>query len=221
MLFDPNYAFNIVLPILLGGVVVTLGATLGGMVFALIGGLFLAVVRMSRTRVLSTLAFSYVQIIRTTPLLIQLYFLFYVLPKYGLTLSPLLTGIVGLGNHYATYTSEVYRAGIQSVLRGQWEAATALNLSARRTWLAVILPQAIPPILPPLGNYAIGMFKDTALLFTITVPELMGAAIFESGRTYRFFEPLTLVGLIYTALSYASALGVGVLEARFGRLRRA
>src|SRR5690606_13471664 len=98
---------------------------------------------------------GFVEFVRSTPLLIQLYFLYYVLPDYGLSLSPFATGVIALGVHYACYTAEVYRAGIEAVPRGQWEAARALNLSPAATWRHVILPQAVPATLPMLGNYLI------------------------------------------------------------------
>ena len=140
----------------------------------------------------------------------QLFFLFYILPGYGLTLDALTTGVLALGLHYSSYTAEVYRSGIQGVPRGQWEAATALNFSPVQTWRRVILPQAIPPVIPALGNYLIGMFKDTPLLATITVLELLGTALTEAGRTFRYLEPITLVGLIFLAA-----------EPAFGRVRAA
>jgi polar amino acid transport system permease protein len=216
MSFDLNYALEI-LPLLLQATIVTFEATIGGMAIATVGGLLLAIMRLSRFRPLSLVAGAYVQFVRSTPLLTQLFFLFYVLPVYGFALDALTTGVLALGLHYSSYTAEVYRAGIQGVPRGQWEAATALNLSAINTWVRVVLPQAVPPVLPALGNYLIGMFKDTPLLATVTVLELLGTALTEGGRTFRYLEPITLVGLIFLALSYPSALFVRVLDRRFAR----
>ena len=213
MTFDFNYALTI-LPQLLRATTVTFEATLGGMALACVGGLLLAILRMSTFRVLRWTSRWIVEFVRGTPLLIQLYFIFYVLPLYGLSFDPLLTGIVALGIHYSAYTAEVYRAGIEGVSRGQWEAAIALNLSTRKTWLRVILPQAIPPIIPVLGNLLLGMFKDTPLLATITVLELLGTAEADAAVSYRYLEPFTLVGLIFLALSYPSALLVRRLEVR-------
>src|SRR5690606_29780824 len=106
-------------------------------------------------------------------LLIQLYFLYYVLPTTGIVLSPMVTGVIGLGLHYSSYTAEVYRAGINAVPRGQWEAARSLHLNRWQTYRHVILPQAIPPMIPVLGNYLIAMFKDTPLLSAITIVEML------------------------------------------------
>jgi polar amino acid transport system permease protein len=215
MTFDVDYALRI-LPMLLNATVVTFQATIWGMALAVVGGLFLAILRMSRFRPISALAGGYVQFVRSTPLLTQLFFLFYILPIYGLTLDAFTTGVLGLGLHYSSYTAEVYRAGIQGVPRGQWEAATTLNLSPLKTWRLIILPQAIPPVIPPLGNYLVGMFKDTPLLATITVLELLGVALTEAGRSFRYLEPITIVGAIFLALSFPSALLVRSLERRFG-----
>jgi polar amino acid transport system permease protein len=212
--FDVDYAVGL-LPLLLRATVITIEATIGGMALALVGGLVLTVLRVGFPGPISRLATGYIEFVRSTPLLIQLFFLFYVLPRYGLAFDPLVTGIVALGLHYSAYTAEVYRAGILGVPQGQWEAATALNFSTRRTWTRVILPQAIPPIIPALGNYVVSMFKDTPLLATITVNELLGTALNEAGQTYRYFEPLTIVGLIFLLLSYPSALVIRRLEMRF------
>ena len=216
-----NYAYALqILPQLLRATLLTFEATIGGMLLALIGGLILAVMRLSGARALGYLAQGIIEFVRGTPLLIQLYFLFYVLPLYGIRLNALFTGIVGLGLHYSTYTAEVYRAGIEGVPRGQWEAAAALNFPRLHTWTRLVLPQAVPPILPVLGNYLIAMFKDTPLLATITVLELLGTAQADAAMTYRYFEPYTLVGLIFLALSYPSALLVRRLETRIASQRR-
>jgi polar amino acid transport system permease protein len=148
-------------------------------------------------------------------LLVQLYFLFYVLPSLGLALSPLTTGILGLGLHYAAYCSEVYRAGIESIPRGQWEAATALNLGRFTTTFKVILPQAIPPVVPALGNYLVAMFKDTPLLSAITVLEMLQQAKILGSESFRYIEPLTLVGLAFLVMSLLAAVAIRALERRF------
>ena len=213
MKFDFHFALEI-LPLLLRGAVVTIEATFGGMALALVIGLLLAVGRMSKLRPIRILYLCYIQFMRNTPLLVQLYFVFYVLPLFGLTFDALATGIVGLGLNYSAYIAEVYRAGIEGVPSGQWEASTALGLSPRHTWTRIVLPQAIPPMVRVLGNYLIGMFKDTPLLATITIPEMFGAAEQIAGVTYRYNEPYTLVGLIFLLLSYPASLAVRHLEAK-------
>jgi polar amino acid transport system permease protein len=205
-----------ILPDLLMGLVVTVEATILGYVLALVLGLAIAILRRSAGRVTGVVLHWVVEFIRSTPLLVQLFFLFFVLPGFGITLSPLTTGVVGLGLHYATYTSEVYRAGIESVPRGQWEAATALNLPTRRVWIGVILPQAVPKVIPALGNYIIAMFKDTPLLLGITVSEMLRAAYTAGATNLRFLEPITLVGLLFVLVSVPAGLLVRRLENRYG-----
>jgi polar amino acid transport system permease protein len=215
-LFNWNFALEI-LPRLLGGLVVTVEATLVGFILAVILGLFLALGRRSENPWLSQPLGVVVEFIRSTPLLVQLFFFFFVLPRYGIRLPAFVVGTVALGLHYGTYTSEVYRAGIDAVERGQWEAATALNFSPMRVWTGIILPQAIPPMIPALGNYLIGMFKESAQLLAITVTELMLTARVIGTETFRFLEPITLAGLLYFLISYPSALIVQRLEARYAR----
>jgi polar amino acid transport system permease protein len=156
--------------------------------------------------------------VRGTPLLVQLYFLFYILPDLGLTLSPLVAGTIGLGLHYATYTAEVYRAGIDNVPKGQWEAAKACNLTTAQIWRHVIVPQAIPPMIPALANYFIAMFKETPLLSAITVLELMNQARSVANFNYRYVEPMTLVGVFFLAISIPSVVLLRWLERRYGRI---
>jgi polar amino acid transport system permease protein len=216
VLIDWEYAVEI-LPTLLRALRVTIQATLLGFSIAAVLGLFLALIRRSQARLLSMPAGWLVEFVRSTPLLVQLYFLFFILPKYGIDLSPFVTGLIGLGLHYSSYTSEVYRAGIEAVPQQQWEAATALNFSRGRTWISVILPQAIPPMIPALGNYFISMFKDTPQLAAITLVELLLSAKIIASHSFRYTEPYTIVGLLFFALSYPSAVVLRRLERRFGR----
>ncbi|MCW0208201.1 L-cystine transport system permease protein TcyB [Achromobacter veterisilvae] len=215
-IFDWSFALEI-LPTLGSALIVTIQATLLGMLVAVTLGLVLAMLRRSRLRIVSLPVAFVIEFVRSTPLLVQMYFLFYVLPLSGVRMSPLATGIVALGLHYATYCAEVYRAGIEAVPRGQWEAATALNLSRWRTAADVVLPQAIPPVVPALGNYLVAMFKDTPLLSAITVVELLQQSKMIGSATFRYTEPLTLVGLLFLALSLVAAWGVRGLEARLQR----
>lgn len=207
-----------IFPVLLRAAVVTLQATVYGFALALVIGLVFALLRRG-PRVVSWPAGFLVEFLRSTPLLIQLYFLFFVLPLYGFGLPAFTTGVIGLGLHYGAYLSEVYRGGIASVPPGQWEAATALNFRPLHVWRAIVLPQAIPPMVPAFGNYFIVMFKETPLLSAITVVELMQTAKIIGARTFSYVEPYTLVGLIFLLLSYPSALVVNRLEARLARHR--
>lgn len=215
MIWDWEFTGRII-PDILGGLVVTFEATVLGSIVAFALGLVLALLRRSRIRLVSTAVWAFIEFVRSTPLLVQLYFLFNVLPGIGLKFSSLTTGVIGLGVHYACYTAEVYRAGIEGVPRGQWEAATALSLPPRRVWTSVILPQAIPRVLPALGNYTISMFKETPLLLAIGVLDLVGAAQEAGAEAYRYVEPLTLAGICFLLLSYPSSLLVRRLERRVG-----
>src|SRR5262249_15076727 len=132
-------------------------------------------------------------------------------------LGPLETGVITLGVHYAAYTSDTYRAGIQAVPRGQWEAATALSLPRHRVWISVILPQSVRRSLPSLGNYLISMFKDTPVLSTVGLLEMVGQAQQAGSATYSYVEPYTMVGVLFLVLSYPSSLLVRRLERYVGR----
>jgi len=210
--FDWQFAWRI-LPDLLDAVRYTIGITFAGFGIALVFGLLLALLRRSRLQWLSWPAAFFIEFIRSTPLLIQLYFLFYVLPDYGLTLSALATGTIGIGLHYSCYVAEVYRAGLNSVPRGQWEAARALSLGPWTVYRDIILPQAIRPILPTLGNYLIAMFKDTPVLSAITVAELMLQAKNIGSESFRYIEPITMAGMFFLIISITVAMLVRRLEA--------
>lgn len=215
-IFDWSFALEI-LPTLGSALVITIQATVLGMLVAVTLGLALALLRRSRLALLRLPTAFVIEFVRSTPLLVQMYFLFYVLPLTGVRMSPLATGIVALGLHYATYCAEVYRAGIEAVPRGQLEAARALNMSPWRTAGGVVLPQAIPPVVPALGNYLVAMFKDTPLLSAITVVELLQQSKMIGSTTFRYTEPLTLVGVLFLALSLIAAWGVRGLETRLQR----
>lgn len=216
MEWDWDFALSI-LPTLLQGLQITLLATVLGVVVAAVLGLVFALLRRSPSRTVTRTTGFVVEFIRGTPLLVQLYFIFYVLPDIGLRLPALAAGVLGMGLHYAAYFAEVYRGGIEAVPRGQWEAARATNLTARQTWVHVVLPQAVPPMIPAMANYVLAMFKETPLLSAITVMELMGQARSVANLTYRYVEPITLVGVCFLIVSIISVVGLRWLERRFGR----
>ncbi|MBY5719804.1 ectoine/hydroxyectoine ABC transporter permease subunit EhuD [Rhizobium leguminosarum] len=217
MEWDWDFVWQI-MPTLLEGFKITLLATILGAAVAMIVGLALAIARRSPVAGVSRTVGFVSEFIRGTPLLVQLYFIFYVLPDIGIRLAPLVAGVIGMGIHYATYTAEVYRAGIENVPRGQWEAAKATNLTTRQAWIHVILPQAIPPMIPALANYFIAMFKETPLLSAITVLELMNQAKSIANSNYRYIEPMTLVGVFFLVISLISVVGLRWLEERYARM---
>ncbi|HEX2176650.1 MAG TPA: ectoine/hydroxyectoine ABC transporter permease subunit EhuD [Nocardioidaceae bacterium] len=207
-----NYAFSVLPELLEAFVKVTLVVTVLGTLLAATLGLVFALVRHARIPVLSPLLTAFIEFVRSTPVLIQLFFLFFILPDFGILLSAMVTGVIGLGVHYACYYTDVYRAGIDAVPVGQWEAATSLHLSRRRTWQRVVLPQAIRNVLPSLGNYAIAMFKETPYVSLIGVVELVGMARQVAADTSEYLEPLTMAGAIFLAASYPTALLLRRLE---------
>lgn len=215
MMWDWAYTFEI-LPKLGWAAITTIQATLIGFVIAATLGLALAVTRIAvpaTTWVIS----AFVELIRSTPLLIQIFFIYFVGPSFGIVLDAFMAGVLAIGVHYAAYCSEVYRAGFDNIPRGQWEASTALNLSTWATFRDIIIPQIIPPIVPALGNYLVALFKETPLLSAIAVLELMQTAKIMGSETFRYTEPMTLVGLFFLAMSLVSA---ALIRATEGAIRR-
>jgi polar amino acid transport system permease protein len=210
---DLAFAISI-LPILLRGLVVTIQATALGFVIALVLGLVLALLRMVPLKIVAWPTVFFLEFVRDTPLLVQLFFLYFVLPDFGIVLPAFLTGAVALGLQYSGYTAEVYRAGLEAIPRGQWEAALALNMPGWLTFRDVVVPQAIPRIVPALGNYLVSMLKDTAILSAVTVLEMLNVATIIGDRTFRYFIPLTMVGGLYLVLTILSSLLVRFTESR-------
>ena len=204
-LWDWDYAFEI-LPILAKASIVTIEATILGFVLAATLGLLLAILRMSQSPWVSLPTAGFIEFIRSTPLLIQIFFLYLRLPgirRQRSTPSP--PACWRSASTTATYCSEVYRAGLANIPRGQWEASTALNLSGYHTFRDVIIPQAIPPVVPALGNYLVALFKETPLLSAIAVLELMQTAKILGSENFRYTEPITLVGLFFLVFSLVTA----------------
>jgi polar amino acid transport system permease protein len=202
-----------ILPALGWATLNTLAAAGIGYAIALVLGLVLALAQRTPWGLLNWVVREIVEFVRSTPLVLQIFFVFYVFPQFGVRLSPWTSGMIAIGLHYAAYLSEVYRAGLDGVARGQWEACRALNLSTRRTYFGIVIPQALPIALPGMGNYLVGIFKDTPMLSVIGVAELMHAANSIGSETYRFLEPYTMVGLIFLAISLPTAHGIRHFEA--------
>lgn len=210
---DLAFAISI-LPILMRGLWVTVQATALGFAIAIVLGLVLALLRMVPLKIVAWPVAFFLEFVRDTPLLVQLYFLFFVLPDFGIILPAFLTGAIALGIQYCGYTAEVYRAGIEAVPRGQLEAARALNMPMWLTYRDVIVPQAVPRIVPALGNYLVSMLKDTAILSAVTVLEMLNVARIIGDRTFRYFVPLTMVGGLFLVLTLLSSSLVRFLEKR-------
>lgn len=198
------------LPLLLEGFRITLLATILGTIIATVLGLVIAVCKRVLPTPLRQIVHWVSEFVRMTPLVVQLLFVYYLLTG----VSALVIGIVVIGIHYSTYMAESYRAGIDSVPKGQWEATVALSLPASRTWRAVVLPQALRATIPSLGNYAVAMFKDTPFLFAISVVELVTSAQQFGARNFAYTEAFTLAGLIFLAASYPTSILIRRLEKR-------
>jgi polar amino acid transport system permease protein len=205
-----------ILPVLAHAAIITIEATFLGFIIAAILGLVMAVARIAFLVTAWPIS-VFVELIRSTPLLIQIFFLYFVFPSFGIVLDAFTAGVLALGLHYGAYCSEVYRAGLEAVPRGQWEASVALNLNAWTTFKDIIIPQAIPPVVPALGNYLVALFKETPLLSAIAVLELMQTAKILGSETFRYTEPMTMVGLFFLAMSLASSAGIRIVERALNR----
>jgi polar amino acid transport system permease protein len=194
--------------------VVTIKATLISFVIALIGGLILLLCRRSAFAVMRIASYAVIEFIRNTPLLVQMFFLYFVGPEFGITLSPLATGILAMSLHYSCYMAEIYRAGVEAVPDGQWNAATALNFNPTDTFFRIVLPQSLVPIIPNAGSVLIFMLKDSPFLAAISVGEMMKVAWKVGAESFQYLEPMTLCGLIFLAMSLLLARTVSILERR-------
>lgn len=219
MFWDWSYVWEI-MPTLLRASVVTIQATLLGFVLAAVLGLVMAILRMSKSQWISVPTAAVIEFIRSTPLLIQIFFIFFVFPEFGIVLPAMTAGVIALGLHYGAYCSEVYRAGLESVPRGQWEASIALNLSPYITFRDIIIPQAIPPVVPALGNYLVALFKETPLLSAIAVLELMQTAKILGSENFRYVEPITLVGAFFLVMSLVASVFIRQVEGTLNRSLR-
>lgn len=213
----PIYTF---FPTLLKGAGITIIISVVSMSLAIILGLVLTMMRLYSTPLLSTLATAYIEIYRGTPLLIQLYILYYGLPNIGISLSPLAAAFLGLGMNYAAYEAELYRAGIMAVPRGQMEAALSLGMPRSLAIRRIILPQGFRIALPGVTNDFIALFKDSSLVSVIAMVELTKTYSMLAATTLRFFELGLIAALLYFAMSYPLSLLARRLEEKLKRPTR-
>ena len=213
-----NWEFTAeILPRMLWATGNTLIAAGAGYAIALVAGLVFLLAQRTPSRLLNRTVREAVEFIRSTPLLVQLFFVYFVAPQFGITLSAWTSAMLTIGLHFGSYLSEVYRGGLEAIPRAQWEACRALNLSTRRTYSRIVLPQALPVCLPGMGNYLVGIFKDTPMLATIGVAELMHTANALGAETYRYLEPYTMVGFIFLIISLPTAAALRKFEAFVAR----
>ena len=206
-----DFAIEILPQMLMATLNTIMAAGIGYAIAAIVGLLFLLGQR-KRFKLVNIINREIVEFIRSTPLLIQLFFVYFVLPQFGITLSAWVCGMITIGLHFGTYLSEVYRGALEGVPKTQWEACRALNFTTFYTYRRIVLPQAFPIAIPGMGNYLVGIFKDTPLLSTIGVAELFHAATAVGGYHYRYLEPYTIVGIIFLTLSIPAAIWIRKIE---------
>lgn len=215
-MFSFTFAAEI-LPKLAAAAVTTLWVTFISFFLALAVGIPLVLLRRARSLLIARTTTTIIDFVRSTPILVQLYFLYFAMPGFGVELSPISTGLVAFSFHYGCYMSEVYRAGLEAVPRGQWDACTALSLPRMEAYRSIILPQAIRPVIPAAGNYLIHMFKETPLLASISVVEMMFVSAEIGANTFRYLEPITLCGLLFLVMSIGAAALIRIVESLYGR----
>jgi His/Glu/Gln/Arg/opine family amino acid ABC transporter permease subunit len=202
---------------LIGGWPQTAIVALGSLVFALIFGLAVALLRLSPWRILSWLAVAYIEFFRGTPALVQLFVIYFGMPDIGLSPTPLEAAIVGLGLNGAAYLAEIYRAGIESIHRGQLEAALSLGMTPLKAMQHIVLPQALRTMLPPITSFAIVLLKDTSIVFSVGVVEIMALARNLVTETLHSAAVYLIAGTIYLCMTIPMAR----LAARLERQRQA
>ena len=212
-LFNPEVAVQSLGP-LFAGLMLTVLLTMIVIVLALVLGLVVALARLYGPSPLSWAVATYVEVIRGTPLLLQLIYIYYVLPEIGIRLDAFTAAIIGLTLNYAAYISEVYRAGIQAIGKGQSDAAAALGMTRGLALRRIILPQAVRLVIPALGNFLISLFKDTALCSVVSVQEVLFTTQILAARNYQYFTLYTVVGAFYLAVGFPAARLVDWLERR-------
>jgi polar amino acid transport system permease protein len=214
--FDLAFFWSLV-PQMLQALAVTTLATIQGFIVAAVLGLFLALGRRSSVKLISWPVTAFIEFIRSTPLLVQLFIIYFGLPQMGIELGPFVAGVLGLGLNVGAYNAETIRGGIISVPVGQTEAARSLGMSSALAMRRIILPQALRIIVPPLGNNFIILIKDTSLVSTITLVELTLTAQRFIGSTYKPFEMYLMAAVLYAVLTTTASLLLGRLEKRTNR----
>jgi len=203
-----------ILPHLGKGALMTIELTIISVGIGVVIGIFGGIARVSRNPILLIPSTIYVEVIRGTPLLAQLFLVYFGLPSLGINLPPFTAAVIAMGINSGAYVTEIFRGGIQSIERGQMEAARSLGLSYLQAMRYIILPQAFKRILPPLGNEFIAMLKDSSLASTIAIAELMRVGREITSRTFRSFEVLAVVALLYLAITLPLSLLVRYTERR-------
>jgi His/Glu/Gln/Arg/opine family amino acid ABC transporter permease subunit len=197
---------------ILKGAEVTVHLTVFSLILSVALGLLGAITRTSANRILSAISTTYVEIIRGTPALLQLFIIYFGLANYHVRMEGVTAAIIALGFIGGAYLTETFRAGIEAVDKGQVEAALSLGMRAPVVMRRIVLPQAMLIVLPPFGNFVIGLIKDTSLALTISVPEIMYRAYDVSSQTFRSMEVFSIAGMIYLAICFPLSRAVKYLE---------
>ena len=201
-------------PYLLTGVVITIQLTFLSLAVSMPLGLAVAVMGRSRSRIIRGIALFYIELIRGTPALLQLFIVYFGLTSWGIRLDPIPAATITLGLIGGAYVSEIFRAGIEGVDHGQIEAARAIGMRPPQIMRRIIFPQALQLVLPPLTNFMIALIKDTSLALTISVPELMYRSYDVASQTFRSMEVYSIAGVIYLSLCVPLSFLVRRLERR-------
>ena len=206
--------FREFLPGLLEGALVTIQITVGGSILAVIAAFIAAIAKMYGPLPVRWLAVAYIEVFRGTSALVQLFWLFFVLPRFGILLEPMTVAILTLGLNVGAYGAEVVRGAIGAVNRGQWEAATALNMTRMTALRRIVIPQAIVRMIPPWGNLFIELLKATSLVSLITISDLAFKAQQMNQTTFRTLEIFTIVLVFYLAIASVITVAMRALEER-------
>jgi len=198
----------------INGVEYTIVLAFFTVIIGFILGLLLSLMRLSKSHILKFIATAYIEFIRGTPILVQLYIVYYGLPHVGVNLPEFSAGVAALSVNSAAYIAEIIRAGIQAVDAGQMEAARSLGMRQSKAMRYVIIPQAVKNILPALGNEFITVIKESSVASIIGIHELMFNADTVRGNTYRPFEPLGIAAVMYFILTFGLSKFLGIFERR-------
>lgn len=201
-------------PYLVNGAVISLQVTVFSIIFGIVLGLFVALGRLSSVRIVRFVCAAFVEFIRGTPLLVQIYIVYFALPQLGIQLDPIPAGVLAIGINSGAYNSEIFRGGIQSIDKGQTEAAKSQGMSYWQTMRYIILPQALRRIIPPLGNEFVTLIKDSSLVSIMSVHELTFRAKLVAARTYNYFTMYIGTAIIYFVMTFITSKLLGLVERR-------
>lgn len=213
-----DFDFSLVLPkmnVFMAGTLVTIETSVLSLLIGVSLGIIVGVLRVVPFKPIQSVAATYIYIIRGTPTLTQLFFIYFGLPAVGLNLSAMAAGVVGLSMNTAGYMGEIVRGGIEGIPRGQWEAGQVLGLSYAKTMRFLILPQAIRNMLPAFGNEFVTLIKSSSLLSTLAITELTMVGQQVRSVTYASFETFIVVGAIYLLLTSVTSMGLRYVEKRW------